>query len=366
MGIKDLCPFLRKIAPDLVAEVPLSSLSGQRLAVDASVYLYKFICIDNQSKGQWVDMFINFIVWLRKNNIRPVFVFDGKPPKQKERTQKERRATRHLIEQKVLELEELLEMLNEYDLDEPLPVELKTRIDDIVNQDTQHWSRKEVMIEINTRFKKENSKAIHIGPAENKQIQDLLTFMGQPWFKATGEAEKTCAWLCKWEYVKGVVTTDSDILAYGTPIFVQDVRINQDTCKIIRHQDILEVLDLTDAQFRDFCIMCGTDYNERMPGIGPANAYKLMCQHEDLDVISMTSLDTSILYYHEGRELFTIPPKDSPASVIEGAKDTRAFKIPAVQKIMCGELTMLLMKCNSKFTIEEIEMYTYQPKFVIQ
>ncbi|KKK72443.1 hypothetical protein LCGC14_2903830, partial [marine sediment metagenome] len=111
MGIKDLCQFLRKTAPDLVVEVPLSSLSGQRLAVDASIYLYKFICIDNQFKGQWIDMFINFIVWLRRNNIRPVFVFDGKPPKQKERTQKERRANRNRIEQKVLELEELLETI---------------------------------------------------------------------------------------------------------------------------------------------------------------------------------------------------------------------------------------------------------------
>ncbi len=363
MGIKDLCQFLRKTAPDLVVEVPLSSLSGQRLAVDASIYLYKFICIDNQFKGQWIDMFINFIVWLRRNNIRPVFVFDGKPPKQKERTQKERRANRNRIEQKVLELEELLETLNEYDLDEPLSVELKERIDDAVNQDTKYWSRKEVMREINTRFKKENSKAIHIGPGENKKIQDLLTYIGLPWFQATGEAERTCAWLCKWDYVKGVVTTDSDVLAYGTPIFVQGVRVNQDTCKIIRHQDILDVLDLTETQFRDFCIMCGTDYNNRLPGIGPTTAYKLICQHEDLDSISMTTIDTSSLYYHEGRELFTLPPRDEPGSVVEGIK--KEFKIPAVKKIMRGELTMLLMKCNSRFSIEEIKMYTYQPKFVV-
>nr|QBK87422.1 MAG: flap endonuclease [Marseillevirus LCMAC201] len=364
MGIKDLCQFLRKTAPDLVVEVPLSSLSGQRLAVDASVYLYKFICIDNQFKGQWVDMFINFIVWLRKNNIRPVFVFDGKPPPQKERTQKERRANRHRIEQKVLELEELLETLSECNINESISADLKKRIDDAVNQDTQYWSRKEVMREINTRFKKENSKAIHIGPAENKKIQDLLTFIGLPWFKASGEAERTCAWLCKWGYVKGVVTTDSDVLAYGVPIFVQDVRVNQDTCKIIRHQDILEVLDLTEDQFRDFCIMCGTDYNERMPGIGPVSAYKLMCKHNDLDGMAMTTIDTSILHYDEGRVLFTLPPKDTPGSVIEGM-DGCKFKIPAVKKIMRGELMMLLMKCNSRFTIDEIEMYTYQPKYVV-
>ena len=364
MGIKDLCQFLRKTAPDLVVEAPLSSLSGQRLAVDASVYLYKFICIDNQFKGQWVDMFINFIVWLRKNNIRPVFVFDGKPPKQKERTQKERRANRHRIEQKVLELEDLLETLNEYGLNDPLPDTLKIRIDDAVNADTAHWSRREVMRTVNELFKKENSKAIHIGPAENKKIQNLLTYMGLPWFKAAGEAERTCAWLCKYDYVKGVVTTDSDVLAYGAPIFVQDVRVNQDTCKLIRHQDVLEVLDLTAEQFLDFCIMCGTDYNERIRGIGPAKAYKLICEHDDLDGISSTTIDTDILYYDEGRMLFTLPPGDDATTVVDGSK--KKFRIPPVKQMSKGELTMLLMKCNSRFTVEEIETYTYQPKFRVE
>lgn len=363
MGIKDLCQFLRKTAPDLVVEVPLSSLSGQRLAVDASVYLYKFICIDNQSKGQWVDMFINFIVWLRKNNIRPVFVFDGKPPKQKERTQKERRANRHRIEQKVLELEDILETLNEYDLNDPLPKKLEKRINDAVNTDTSYWSRKEVMIEINNRYKKENSKAIHIGPSQNKRIQNLLTYMGLPWFKASGEAERTCSWLNKHGYVKGVITTDSDVLAYGTPIFVQDVRVNNDTCKLIRHQDVLQVLDMTEDQFRDLCIMCGTDYNERIPGIGPAKAYKLLCEHDNLDKISKTTLDTDILYYREGRGLFTLPSIDEPELVIDGVKNK--FRIPPVRKMMYGELTMLLNKCNSRFTAEEIEAYTFQSKFII-
>lgn len=364
MGINGLCQFLRKTSPTLFAEVELSLLSGQRLAVDASVYLYKFICIDNQFKGQWLDMFINFILWLRKNNIRPVFIFDGKPPKQKERTQKERRAQRHRIEQKALELEDILEKLQEYDLNEPIPTELAERVDTAIGQDTSFWSRKEIMREINERYKKENSKVIHIGPAENKKVQDLLTFMGLPWFKAVGEAEKTCAWLCKHEYVAGVITTDSDVLAYGTPLFIQNVRVNDDTCKLIRYQDVLDVLDLTPAQFKDFCIMCGTDYNDRIPGIGPAKAYKLLCEYNDLDEISCTTLDTDQLYYDEGRELFTLPDKEDAGLVIEGA--TSKFRIPAMKPMASGELTMLLMKTNSRFTVEEISQYTFVPKFRVE
>lgn len=363
MGINGLCQFIRKTAPHLETDIDLALLSGQRLAVDASVYLYKFICIDNQFKGQWLDMFINFILWLRKNNIRPVFVFDGKPPKQKERTQKERRAQRHRIEQRALELEDILDQLQEYDLNEPLPSELEQRIYNMIEHDTS-WSRKEIMREINERYKKENSKVIHIGPAENKKVQDLLTFMGLPWFKAVGEAEKTCAWMCQHDYVRGVITSDSDVLAYGSPLFIRDVRINNIQCKVIRYSDVLDALGMTPFQFTDFCIMCGTDYNDRIPGIGPAKAYKLLCEHSNLDEIAQTTLDISQLYHKEGRELFTIPDKDSANLLIEGVKGK--FRIPPIREVSAGELTMLLMKTNSRFSVEEISLYTYKPKFTIQ
>ncbi len=364
MGIKSLCQFLRKIAPDLVVQVPLKSLSGQRLAVDASVYLYKFICMNNQLKGNWVDMFINFIIWLRTNNIRPVFVFDGEPPPQKERTRAERRAIRARTEQKVLELEDLMDTLNEYDLNDPIPKKLKNRIDDIINTDTAHFSHREILRELNTRYKSENSKCINIGPAQNKKIQDLLIFMGLPWFQASGEAERSCAWLCKWDYVKGVVTTDSDVLAYGAPIFVKDIRVNTDTCELIRHQDILEVLNLTQAQFLDLCIMCGTDYNKNIPHIGPASAYKLLCEYGDLESISQTKVDTTVLFYEEGRGLFTLPPKNEANHVFENIKIP--FRIPAIKKADLGYLTMFLLKNNSRFEAEELDYYTYQPKFVVK
>lgn len=362
MGIQGLCQFLRKIAPDLVVEVPITSLSGQRLAVDASVYLYKFVCMDNQLRGNWLDMFISFILWLRKNNIRPVFVFDGKPPPQKQRTQEERRETRHRTEQKVKELEEILDLLQEYDLDENIPKDLEQRIVESLGHDLLGYSRKEVLREIMTIFKKENGKTIHITPKENKGVQKLLDCVGLPWFKATGEAEKSCAWLCTKGYVKGVISTDSDVLAYGTPIFIQNIRVNEENCSIIRYQDVLEVLDLTELQFKDLCIMCGTDYNKRMRGIGPHKAYALLCDHQDLDEISQTNVDTDILFYQEGRRLFTLP--DTADEVLEGVSGE--LKIPAMQAVQKGRLQALLLKCNSRFTVEEIEMYSFKPKFRVE
>ena len=51
--------------------------------------------------------------------------------------------------------------------------------------------------------------------------------------------------------------------------------------------------------------MCGTDYNENVPNIGPKKAYKLLQKYKTIDGISEnTELDVSILNHERGRELF--------------------------------------------------------------
>lgn len=364
MGIKDLCQFLKKHEPDINVEVPLTSFSGQRLAIDASVYLYKFICIDNQMKGQWLDMFINFIVWFRNFNIRPVFVFDGQAPPQKERTQLGRREIRAKTKLKVDELQELMDILAGFENDCTLPTGIKDRIDKALGIDTACWSRIEVKMDLLERFRKENSKVISFTPADIRRVQDLLDYLGLPWFKATGEAEKTCAWMCRWGYVSGVVTTDSDVLAYGCPIFIRDVKVNHNECTLIRYEDALEVTDFTPDQFRDFCIMCGTDYNNRVPGYGPKKCFDLLQKYGDLETISETDIDLTNLFYEEGRELFGMPGRDQAEEMVEGYFGELVF--PRIKKIDRGNLLMFLIKSNSHYTVDEIEAWNYKPKFSVQ
>lgn len=363
MGIKDLCQFLKKHEPEINVDVPLTTFSGQRLAIDASVYLYKFICIDNQLKGQWLDMFINLIVWMKTFNIRPVFVFDGQAPQQKERTQADRREIRAKTKEKVDELQELMDLVSEFEDNDPLPENIKTRIDLALGIDTACCSRIEVKMDLLEKFKRENSKVISFTPADVRRVQDLLDCLGLPWFKATGEAEKTCAWMCKWGYVGGVVTTDSDVLAYGCPVFIRNISVNYNECTLIRYEDALEVTDFTPEQFLDFCIMCGTDYNKRIPGYGPGKSFKLIHEYGDLDTISETDIDTTILFYKDGRELFTLPEKHESEKMVEGY--TGELEIPRVKKIDSGNLLMFLIKSNSHYTVEEIENWEYKPNFIV-
>lgn len=351
MGIKGLGSWLRKTVPETIHEVPFKSFSGQRLAVDASIYLYKFICVTNSMSGNYFDMFLNFILWFRVNNVRPVFVFDGKAPPQKDKTKAERKANKEKLQNKVLELESLIEEIQE---SKEIPDELFFRIDQALELNSREEPRRKIVSMLNEKYKKTSSQCINITTQDTQNIKDLLTYLGFPWVQSEYEAEKTCCWLCNHGYVKGVVTADSDVLAYGVELWISDIKAYSDTCKIIRYQDVLISSELTKEQFVDFCIMCGTDYNSNIPGIGPAKAYNLIKKHQNLETISKTSLDTDILFYENSRKLFTLPD------------DIPDHKIDFISEIDSDKLAMLLFKCNSHFSVKDVLKKKYKPKFIIE
>ena len=43
MGIRDLNNFLKRTAPESIKNVHLSELRGKRVAIDTSIYFYKFL-----------------------------------------------------------------------------------------------------------------------------------------------------------------------------------------------------------------------------------------------------------------------------------------------------------------------------------
>ena len=353
MGIKSLGAWLRKEIPQVIHEIPIKSFGGQRLAVDASVYLYKFICIANSGRGNYFDMFLGLILHLMTNNIRPVFVFDGPPPPEKDRTKNERKANRVKLENKVQELEELIEIVGGLPFNEDLLSTIQERVDTILNEETEDYPRKKVVKLLNDKYKKVSSQCIYVTTEDVQRVKSILDCLGLPWIQAVSEAEKTCSWLCFWEYVKGVITTDTDVIAYGAPIFIKDVSAGKSMCSIIRHEDVLTDSGLTKTEFTDFCIMCGTDYNKNIAGIGPAKAYLLIQKHRTLEEVSKTSLDTSVLYYNDARRLFTLDP------------NIPQYKIPRATGLNYEKLSLLLVKCNSRYSVEEIKGRIFRPRFIV-
>ena len=78
MGIRALNKFLQAKCKSSIKSIPLSELSGKKIAVDISIYLYKYI-----SDNALLENLYLMISLFRTNNITPIFIFDGKPPTEK-------------------------------------------------------------------------------------------------------------------------------------------------------------------------------------------------------------------------------------------------------------------------------------------
>ena len=106
MGIHGLFKFVADSAPLSVKETKVESYTGRTVAVDASMCLYQFLVAVRQGDQQsnlsnaagdvtsHIQGFLGRTVKLLELGIKPVYVFDGKPPELKKGTLDDRREKR--------------------------------------------------------------------------------------------------------------------------------------------------------------------------------------------------------------------------------------------------------------------------------
>ena len=78
MGIKNLNRYLRDNCPKSIKCIKMSEISYKKIAVDISIYLYKYEAENALLENMYVMLSI-----FRHYNIIPIFIFDGKPPPEK-------------------------------------------------------------------------------------------------------------------------------------------------------------------------------------------------------------------------------------------------------------------------------------------
>ena len=107
MGIKDLSKFLRGKCPEVYTEIHISQLQFKKSAVDISLYIFKYYAIFGPDG--WISAFLNFISYLRKNNIHACFIYDTKAPDEKSEERKSRKERRDKLDLRIEELTIALE-----------------------------------------------------------------------------------------------------------------------------------------------------------------------------------------------------------------------------------------------------------------
>ena len=300
MGIKNLNKFLKTKCPNIFIQTHLSHYAFKRVAIDISLYMHKFKAITGD---RWLELILKLIATLRRNHIHCIFIFDGESPPEKNVEKMKRRQEKEKLKRNINNLNEAVEEYNKTGAVPEILIKLwnrrrSKRLLGGSNNINMEWVLEKV--------KQKNNQLINIQPKDFDDIKHLLGILNIPYYTAPGEAEKMCAKLCIDGKINAVLSEDTDIIAYGSPVFLTKIDMSNDTVIAIQNKSILENLELSQSQLLDLCIMCGTDYNTNIFRVGAHTAYKKLCKYNNIEGIEeKTSLDTSILKYKRSRELFT-------------------------------------------------------------
>ncbi|XP_035279870.1 probable flap endonuclease 1 homolog [Anguilla rostrata] len=270
MGITKLADLIRQEAPSAISYKDISDYTGKTVAVDASIVLHQFRTAissfhnrDGVNLSPLTGLFFRTLCFL-EHDIKPVFIFDGHPPEQK-KSVLERRAK------------------------------------------ANGWSSSYCSSTVSTRI---------------QDCQSLLQCLGVPYVQAPGDAEAYCAQLVKDGKVDAVASEDMDTMAFGSDLLIRQLNAKKNS-EVMEYSlpKALDALQLTYKQFVDLCILLGCDYCEKIQGLGPKKALKLIQQHKTIeDVVLHINRETHPVplswRYTEARELFFRAPRGSPPDLV--------------------------------------------------
>lgn len=294
MGILGLSKLIADAAPQSIKESELKHYFGRKIAIDASMCLYQFLIAvrsdgaqltstDGETTSHLMGTFYRTIR-LVEQGIKPVYVFDGKPPNLKG-GELAKRAEKRDEAQKLLQAAE--EAGNVEDMD------------------------------------KFNRRLVKVTKTHNEEAKQLLKLMGVPYIDAPCEAEAQCAALVKAGKVFATATEDMDALTFGANVLLRRLTFSEARKLPVQefHFDkVLQGLELNKDEFIDLCIMLGCDYTDSIKGVGPKRAIELIKTHRSLEKI-IENLDTKKFpipedwNYKQARILFQEPEVMNPDEI---------------------------------------------------
>jgi flap endonuclease-1 len=230
MGIRYLNRFLKDNASPSIKLCKLADISGKKIAVDISIYMYRYASENNLIENIYLMLSI-----FRHYNIIPIFIFDGKPPPEKKDLLIKRKEDKNEAEKEFNRLKKSLEL--NYDMDDSDKQEL------IYNMDM---------------LKK---KIVTISKNDIDMVKSLIRAYGATYYDAPGEADELCAMLTMKEKVWGCLSEDMDMFVYGCPRVIRYLSLLNHTAVIYDMKGILNNLGINQKELREICVLSGTDYN---------------------------------------------------------------------------------------------------------
>jgi len=305
---------------DLIPRTPISfeALSGKVIAIDAYNALYQFLSIIRQPDGTplrdrtgRITSHLSGLLYRTVNfleiGMKPVYIFDGRPPEIKEMEVLRRRRVK---EEAVKKYEEALQRGD-------------LRAARTYAQQTAHLTDEMA-----------------------NEAKRLLEALGVPWVQAPSEGEAQAAYMTIKGDAYAAASQDYDSLLFGAKRLVRNLTISgkrklprkdeyvEIEPELIELDKVLQELQITREQLVDIAILIGTDYNpDGVKGVGPKTALKLIKTYGSLEKALKALPETEFpIDPSEVRKMF-LEPKVTDNYELEWRKPD----VDAVLRFLCDE-----------------------------
>ncbi len=292
-------------------EIELSSLKGKIIAIDAYITLYQFLTTIRQPDGTPLQdksgritshlsgLFYRNINLLQEG-IKPVYIFDGIPPKLKQMEIQKRKNAKKIAEDNYHTA--------------------------VANEDT-------------SGMKRYSSRMVHITDEIVSESKELLDALGIPVIQAVSEGEAEAAVLARMGRAYAAASQDYDALLYGTPYLIRNLTSSRRKKlssgiyvdvkpELIEFQQVLNELDIDRDQLVCLAILVGTDYNPGgIKGLGQKRALEIVQQYKyPMEIFKQVSRKFNFIF--DWQEIFK-QFHEYKSSQTEDIK----FKKPSPEKI---------------------------------
>ena len=92
-------------------------------------------------------------------------------------------------------------------------------------------------------------------------VKNLIRAYGATYYDAPGEADELCAMLVIKKKVWACLSEDMDMFVYGCNRVLRYLNLTNQTIVLYYTKGILENLNMSQKEFREICVLSGTDYN---------------------------------------------------------------------------------------------------------
>ncbi|AFK20537.1 flap endonuclease-1 [Haloferax mediterranei ATCC 33500] len=262
-----------------LSEVSFDEVAGSVVAVDAHNWLYRYLTTTvkwtssekyTTSEGEEVANLVGIVQGLPKffeHDLTPVFVFDGGVTEMKDDEVAKRRKQREKAEERLEEAREAGDAV------EAARMEARTQRLTETIQDTS---------------------------------RELLRLLDVPVVEAPAEGEAQASYMARKGDADYVGSEDYDTLLFGAPYTLRQLT-SKGNPELMDLDATLEKHDISWEQLVDIAMLCGTDFNEGITGVGPKTAVKEVKKHGDLWSV-LEARGDSIPNADRVREFFLDPP----------------------------------------------------------